>query len=404
MSLTTEQFRRSFFYAGSGTDLQPLLRFSALTDTFIYVCADEDLTPECVTASIAEKVANLNAVHPNSLALTGPPVPIHLRDLEHEVPRRWQTHLRRPFAENVRDTFSRFDAPENWGLEFSFVRQLGWTQRPLRLLFLSGEALATYLALSRNGRCPPTIFCAIQTGELDYGDGVMAQFFAHHEQIPDLWVRGVWLPRHQDECFKGRLARVLTGTTPFPHFAQTYDNWDSRLGSLAIPCGHRGENEMDTCIVRAFASHPLWLPLATHFSHLTPTYSAVRVLYRRLEPAKWAKFDAVFASQRMVNRWTQEAGEKLPAKVRALLPSMRRGAHPQLHTITLSLSDALEQVRCAAAEAGARNVALVATGFEDEGTVLRDWARLRPRNFRLDVFAAEPLDFADLRGWRPHRN
>ena len=401
MSLTTEQFRRSFFYAGSGTDLQPLLRFSALTDTFIYVCADEDLTPECVTASIAEKVANLNSVHPNSLVLAGPPVPIHLRDLEHEAPRRWQTRLRRPFAENVRDKFARFADPENWGLEFSFVRHLGWTQRPLRLLFLTGEALATYLALSRNGRCPPAIFCTIQTGELDYGDGVMAGFFARHEQIPDLWVRGVWPPRHPDWSFNGRLARVLTGAAPFPHFAQTYDNWDSRLGSLAIPCGHGGETEMDTCIVRAFASRPLWLPLATHFSSDGP---GVRVLYRRLEPAKCDKYEAVFASQRMVNRWTQEAGEKLPAKVRALLPSIRRGAHPQLRTITLSLSDALEQVRCAAAEAGARNVALVATGFEDEGSVLRDWARLRPRKFRLDVFAAEPLDFADLRGWRPHRN
>lgn len=48
MSLTTEQFRRSFFHAGSGTDLQPLLRFSALTDTSIR-CSSmiRDRMPTC---------------------------------------------------------------------------------------------------------------------------------------------------------------------------------------------------------------------------------------------------------------------------------------------------------------------------------------------------------------------
>lgn len=36
MILTKEQFKNSFYYPAAGCDLNPLLRFSDLTDTFVY--------------------------------------------------------------------------------------------------------------------------------------------------------------------------------------------------------------------------------------------------------------------------------------------------------------------------------------------------------------------------------
>lgn len=400
MLLTTAQFRRACFYAGSGTDLQPLLRFSALTDTFIYMCAGYDITPEAVTASIFEKLANLNASYPNSLVMTGPPVPIQPADLEHEAPRRWQTLLRRSFAEDHLGRFSRFPAPESWGLEFPLVRNFGSLGRKLRLLFIWGEALGTYLALSRNGRVPPVIFCAIQTNEFEFGDGVMVPFFARHEHLPDFWVRGVWVPSREEREFTERLARVMRPAPPFPHFAQTYDNWDSRLGADAATFDYRQENATDRCIVRAFASHPLRLGDVVQVSR---GRSGVFVRNRLLERTELANFDAVFASERMVARWMQQWGE-LPANIRALAPTVRCGLAPPLRPTMLSLVDALEQLSRAAATTALRKVALVATGFEDEGRVLEEWAQHRGRTFRTEVFSAEPLDFAELRGWRPRRN
>jgi hypothetical protein len=64
------------------------------------------------------------------------------------------------------------------------------TGRLLTLYYFTGEGLASYVALSSNGKYAPRVLCTIQTGVLERPNGLMTRLLKKFDQKPLLWIRG----------------------------------------------------------------------------------------------------------------------------------------------------------------------------------------------------------------------
>lgn len=119
-SLSSHEFANSFFYAASGTDLQPLIRFSYLCDTFIYVSVGRYLDPATVIQSVKEKTEALERAYGPFLELSDDTLPTHLDELEQEYPAGWQRLFPEQMLREYREVFGSFAREENWGFTFEF--------------------------------------------------------------------------------------------------------------------------------------------------------------------------------------------------------------------------------------------------------------------------------------------
>jgi len=397
MKVTRSDFARALFYAGSGTDIQVLLRFSHLVDTFVFACVGDEINEATVERSFRDKLSMINRIYPGALDLSATSQHLDLDDFESETPADGKNFLSSQEFSEYCSVFERFRKQKNWAAEFLFHRRVASTRRPIRVIFLHGEAMASYCALSHNGKNAPRIFCGIQTGMLDLAEGVMNRVFDSHAQTPEYWVRGAW--RHDDALDHG-LSDVICSKGGFNKFAQSYRSWNSRMGTSVIPRGWGYENPVgEFSAVAAFSRVPLGLKNRVV---LRGQSRCVNVFNRRLTKDDARKFSAVFAPKHVI--------EKNPNifSGRTIVETDRRErlCLPREHKIgpTALLSEVLEGIDNYAAKHCAPELALVATGFEDEGICLEEWLKRDGPSCCLSVFAPEPLDFADLRGLSPRRS
>ncbi len=391
MKLTSSEFSRCFLYAGSGTDLQPLLRFSHITQTFVYICVGEHIAPATVERSLQEKLDNLNRQYPGALKLEGATHGLQLEDFEHEMPGDWRSYMTVAEMRDYREVFGRFQNDKNWATEFHIDRKVGDLSRRLRVIFLNGEAVASYCALSRNGKNPPLVFCAIQTGCLEKSQGIMNRVFNAHPKRPALWVRGCW----RNEFWPAPTAGVLSGTGAFPVRVQGFRSWNSRMGSTAIPREHGGENPYDErCAVAAFAQQPLRLNSAVD---LAAGHRSVKLINARFGQADFNGCDAVFAPQYVIDKHSPLFSD--PRVIPTDMCNRLHAYKAQQMGPTATLPEVLAQVDAFAGSHPGCSIRVVGSGFEDEASCLREWVRKDGPGCSMLIYAPEPLDYADLRGW-----
>ncbi len=391
-AFTRADFQACLFYAAASSDLQPLLRFSNLTSTFLYVCVSDEINEDILIQSVEDKVARLQEAYPGALRLLGVRRGLQIGDFDYQWPVDWHTLMSAREAIDYRQMFGRFQRDDNWALEFTFLRQVGMTRRHLRLVYINGEALATYAALSHQGTLAPRILCTIQTGVLEQAQGITARFLARSPAHPALWVRGVWrTPGDRPFELDDFAGQVICHRGPYPVRVQTHERWNSRMNSSILPRNRGGENPWsEESLVKSYAARPPELPGVVS---LDGGDRPVRVLNRRLRADDAENYDRLFAPSRLANRCGPLPLHPLDAN-RHPVPSGGLPLGPRQ-----TLADALAQVDDYAAEHRGAAVALIACGFEDEGVCLREWATAAGPACQLDVFAPEPLDYADLRGW-----
>jgi hypothetical protein len=198
MKITTDMFRRSLYNIGPGFDLQPMLRFTHVTDVFMYVNLylwqedmedwyEDEFKRYGIEVRGKEVISDFDEtahfeLHPQYLShLTQPDFLT-----QHEAQMYWQS-------------FSGAKRDAQFALVYTLYRES--VDREFTLIIFYGEGLASYIALSHNGLYAPRVLCTVQTGVLEHPDSLMNRFFerpgcAH----PELWVRGFeprrygWIP------------------------------------------------------------------------------------------------------------------------------------------------------------------------------------------------------------------
>lgn len=188
MRITRDDFKRSFFYIGPGFDVEPLFRFTHVTDMFIYVNLllgkeeiktwyDGEFAKWGFDVLAYEEVGGI----PNESFFDT--YPGYMRDLS--TPEYLQGELMREYI----DVFKRAMREPKYALRYRLRHErLG---REVTLFYLTGEGMATYHVMSHNGKFAPRVFCTIQTGMLENPGNPFDNFFVKEgRQHPKLWVRG----------------------------------------------------------------------------------------------------------------------------------------------------------------------------------------------------------------------
>jgi hypothetical protein len=394
IEFSTEDFSNAFFYAASGTDLQPLLRFSHLVDSFVYVTVDEQLDEREVIQTVRRKLATLQGAYGSEfLELVEEPRSLNLKDFEHETPRDWRKLLTTEFLANYARVFGRFASLENWALEFRFSRMVGNRRRPVRLVYLNGEALATYMALSCNGRVAPRVFCSIQSGVLECETSPMVAYWGTGIALPEFWVRGLHQRRYYEDSGAHDL-RVRSAFRPvdqFNFFCQSYEGWSGHLNSKnALDLA--GLESRDDSLVRAFArtSSRITIPKRVVFNN---RHNRIRIRRERLNLEKASNYDLVLLPGRLSRRW--EAAGRNDVSCRAECIQAPPGAHAGMR-MPAGVKSCLSKLNTLADDKSLGKIALIPDAYEDEGAALAEWARAYEGDCDVDVYLAEPLDFVDI--------
>jgi hypothetical protein len=188
--IDTKAFDRSFFYIGPGFDIQPLLRFTHVCDTFLYANVFLDTRP-------AEEWYDHALAESPDIEIVGKDVEMGFAlDLAFELgPEPWTNVNAAGFMSHMEimdyfETFRRIHDLEQFSITWQLKRRS--TGRRLTLRYFTCEGLQAYVALSRGGRHAPRVLCTIQTGVLESPRGMLDRFFRDPSRArPLLWVRGI---------------------------------------------------------------------------------------------------------------------------------------------------------------------------------------------------------------------
>jgi hypothetical protein len=187
--LSFEKFPNSLYYIAPGFDFEPLWRMSHLCDTFFY--ANLRYTLDEVKNSIQTQLQDSSKVEIVSMEIDERFNEITHFDLHYQN----ETHLRQAFQllhphekAEYNDIFIPEQFEDQWMITIKLRRKS--TNRIITLYYFTGEGLACYVALSRNGEFAPRVLCTIQSGILEIPNGLMSRLLNSFEKKPLLWIRG----------------------------------------------------------------------------------------------------------------------------------------------------------------------------------------------------------------------
>lgn len=228
-TLTFEELEQGLLYVASGSDLlQAPLRFGALVKTFVSVNVGSLAQPTEVIDSMSHALDLLHGLYGPVLELVEEPRYTHLQNMDHETPDgRWRSLLDSATIRDYQEVFSRYQNEDDWAVEFSLVRNVGCTKRPIKLVHLNGEALACYLALTRNGQSAPKYLCAIQSGRLEKNDSPLISLMKGHASKPTFFLRGFWPGAYKDKSQGKQLVFYGAGSNPYRRSYQQFRGWSS---------------------------------------------------------------------------------------------------------------------------------------------------------------------------------
>lgn len=397
MEITKQQFQDSLFYPAAGTDLQPLIRFSHLTDLFIYPTVSE-LYPtfESYVEVIDRKLERLNDYAPGALRRVGDVRPISRGDIEAVSPSGIEVFSERD-REDYEKAFARLrDSGDCWGVSMHFERKIGDLVRKLTLYVLHGEGLATYAAMSHNGQCPCKIMVTINSGVMEEPEGFLEKLMLRHPYVPVFWVRGKWtlpdpnlpgddreqrLPEHRSFAReKGRWNRKI----------QSYPFWNARMGEASKPNEESG-HELGLCTVIAFSDKDL----ALNNEVIIRGNHTVTLLNARIGEEDIQNFDAIFLPHSAAHVFSDDIRLENREQLQ-FYEGLDAGDFGGMPERTLPL--ALEYIKRTSLERGWDNILMCPIGFEDEGVYLNDFVKQGGDPLQITIKFADEWDFADLRG------
>jgi hypothetical protein len=195
MKITSAQFEKSYYAIGPGLDIQPLMRFTHLTDTFIYV--NLYISKEMVIKAY-ERYFRWYGFDIVSKEIVNEFDEIDCFELHPQ----YKTHLLSPdfmtpgeIAEYKNAFKNAIDLPQ-YALAYKLYKRS--TRRMISMYFITGEGVASYMALSQNGRFAPQILSTIETGVLENPESMLNRFFKNNRnKRPLLWIRG-FEPRYSN--------------------------------------------------------------------------------------------------------------------------------------------------------------------------------------------------------------
>lgn len=187
--ISFKSFPNSLFYIAPGFDFEPLWRMSHLCDTFFY--ANLYYSLDQVLNSIELQLRSSEKVELISIAVDKSFDEITHFDLHPEFRSHLNSASRLLSAGEQRDYVNSFVPAlkeEQWLITVQLKRKS--TGRPITLYYFTGEGLASYVALSKNGKYAPRVLCTIQTGVLERPNGLMTRLLMKFDKKPLLWIRG----------------------------------------------------------------------------------------------------------------------------------------------------------------------------------------------------------------------
>lgn len=343
---------KAFYYPACNVDLEPLVRFSHLTNLFVY--ADWHQPRE----QVIDAFQNLAGQgHLQGLALRDDGREIGKEELGRHTPMPNGFQLT---PEQHREYNNRLaDAPgyaEPWAREFTFLRQVGTLTRELTLIYVSGEALATYAAMFLSRGVAPQFVCTVQSGPgwgggwslLEQPGGVFEQFLLASPAQPRFWIRGGYcMPFAEGESEWGVVRQGYSGWTVVALFGRDEDD-----------LGFQQTVELSG-------------------NERTVVLNQTELTRQDLD-----NFDATFVTKRLA-RILEAKGDDRVHVFRS----------PHNH----SLMNAMQHVASVSGELGFDRIAMVGVGREDEGQCLREWVDQPGSPHSVEIRFEHELDFADLR-------
>ena len=190
IKITKEEFENSFYYMGSGLDIQPLIRFTHITNTFIY-------TNLFMSKSKVENWYDEQFKFHPDIEVMSKEIDTDFDEVKsYDLHPAYQSHLSSPFFMNENEkksyirAFQRAIKQPQWAITYILKRKS--LHRTIELKIVATEAIASYIALSHNGKYAPKIVATIQTGVLEETDGFLNRFFESKSvKLPQQWIRGV---------------------------------------------------------------------------------------------------------------------------------------------------------------------------------------------------------------------
>ena len=187
--LSFEKLPNSLYYIAPGFDFEPLWRMSHLCDTFFY--ANLYYSLEQVSESIESQLRKSEHVELVSIDIDKTFDEVTHFDLHPEFRLHLSSASRLLTDSEQRDYVGAFVPAlkeQQWLITVKLKRKS--TGNLLTLYYFTGEGLASYVALSSNGKYAPRVLCTIQTGVLERPNGLMTRLMQKFEKKPLLWIRG----------------------------------------------------------------------------------------------------------------------------------------------------------------------------------------------------------------------
>jgi hypothetical protein len=377
MTLRTHTLPHSLLYLGAGFNWEPLHRFSHLCDTFLYVSLF------CSLDEVREALENDLRDNP-FLELRGLRVDRGFDETTHfELHPDYRSHLteaqkRLPqaAAREYSRVFSGAAKDPQWLLEAD-IRRKG-TDRRLRLQYMTAEGMASYIALTHNGRYAPRILVTVQTGCLEKPNGFMTDILEHCEKKPEIWVRG-FEPDYRDRRNPTLSARDRIYPVPGGDFLFRWEPLGVYVG-FGEKNGH-GSRHCRAFITEQMQTHLQGLPL--------PDYARNGIL-----PSGWESLPPAPSGQNHLVVTTDAISRRLafhPSySVRRWDSLMPNNGRP------CSMRDSLERLRTLDASGAYEAIHFTPLGMEDEGIHLDAFLRETHRA-RMQAVVHRPLDLLDLR-------
>lgn len=181
--LSPDNIRKSFFYIGSGFDLQPFLRFSHLTDTYFYVdmesaYCDKSKIMERFQAAVDKLPAN------NMLETVEAPEKISIAQLHRSVN---MVHFE-DYLSLFHHCISQYPPPE-YMWQMTLNRKFSNFCRKIKLFLIPSEGFFFYLLATDNGKHAPQFVCTLP-GSTGLDIHKLDSLFDYCRSAPDYWIQG----------------------------------------------------------------------------------------------------------------------------------------------------------------------------------------------------------------------
>jgi hypothetical protein len=375
--LTQQHFATSHYEIGSGTSLQPLLRFGDRFSDFLFV--DFDCSLADVVQHLTRGVASLERLanqcnHAAPLRLDGLEQYSDLRQDDIELamsPGDVVREIERLLTPNeLRGYMSTFAVrARQWGVTSRITRCIPHVdgtikERPLQLRMVGGEGIMTYIAMGGLERAPAYVG-TIQTGPGEEHRGPLARLFTRQNErgraLPEVWVRGTTRNPYYEHY---KYPESLRPAPPFDRVGQSYANWQS---DRSYPRAQELHREVKAWIRSEPSSSPKQLGPHTLYPALLDA-ARVRAAGTSCLPVHLA--------------------ERLGVDQLANVHVVARPPGP----LNTPLAESLRNWLASDAFQNADDAVYVPYGYEDELSVVTRWLATFTRP-AVSVYLPSPLDF-----------